>query len=187
MSGGSKETHTVDPTTRNAGLGILGQAQNYASTPFHAFDPNSISGFESPSTNDVINAGVSDLNKTRQMGILGNGDNATFAHAFGGSRQGVADSLTNSDFLKTVSDYIANTRNTGYNNASNLALTNWQASNADPANKLGILSSVFGSTTLPTATTTGKTTTNPGLTGILSSLGDLLAGAGKAGLSLGGG
>lgn len=161
MSQSKTTKQSVDADTRNTGMSILGQAQSYANTPFKAFDPNSISAYESPYTNDVVNAGVADLNKTRQMGILGNNGSATMAHAFGGSRQGVADSLTNNDFLRAVSDYIANTRNTGFTNASNMAMTNYQAQQQDPLQKLGILGSIFGTSVLPTATTTQKMNGSP--------------------------
>jgi hypothetical protein len=62
------------------------------------------------------------------MSLVDNSVNATRSGAFGGTRQGVADSLTNESFGRTAASTLANLNNTNYNSA----LT---AAQADVANR----------------------------------------------------
>lgn len=94
-----------------AGVGAATGAANYQGTD--------VSKYMNPYTQDVIDSSLNDLNRARQMSIVGNQASATQAGAYGGSRHGVADSLTNQDFLNTAASTSANLRNTGYNNAQN--------------------------------------------------------------------
>src|SRR5690348_11561542 len=127
MSSGSKQTQSVDQQTRDTGYGILGQAQNFANQPFVPFDPNSIAQFENPYTNDVINAGMNDLNRGRQIALNGNAGQATLDHTFGGNRGAVTDSLTNDAFARALAAFSANTRSAGYDQANQTAMANWNA------------------------------------------------------------
>lgn len=126
----------------------------------------------------MINAGVGDLNRTRQMGILDNNAHAVAAHAFGGTRGEVANSLTNDSFARAVSDFVAQQRSAGFNNASNMAMQNYQTQYNDPFLKQGILNQTFGGSVLPTATNTNRTSTSPGIAGILGGVGSLAQGVG---------
>lgn len=82
-----------------------------------------LSAYLNPYTQNVIDAGVSDLDRARQMAISGGQGAATLSGAFGGSRHGVADAETNRGFLDQVSSLTANLRNAGFQNAQNAALT----------------------------------------------------------------
>lgn len=176
MSQGSKTTQSVDGQTRNLGLLAYQNAQNIANTPFQAFDPNSIAQYESPYTQQVIDAGTADLNKQRDQVLTQNAGQATAQHAFGGDRAAVADSLTNNDFGNQIASFVANTRNAGFNQAENTALQNWQAKSAYPFLQQGLLNSSFGSTVLPTGTMTGRQTSPFNWSGLLSGLGSLASG-----------
>jgi len=177
MSQGSKQTNSYDPQTRNLGLLAYQNAQRIASTPFQAFDPNSISQYENPYTQQVIDAGTADLNKQEDQQIQGNNSQATAAKAFGGDRQAVANSLTQNDYANRIAQFVANTRNAGYNQAENTAMTNWQAQQAYPFLQQGLLNSTFGSTVLPTGTQTSRYTSPFNWGGLLSGIGSIVQGA----------
>lgn len=77
--------------------------------------------FLNPFTDAVINTGLSDLDRARQMAIGQGEDQALAAGAFGGSRQGVADSLTNEAFARQAADLSANLRQQGFSQAQQTA------------------------------------------------------------------
>ena len=177
MSQGQKQTQSTDPQTRNYGLLAYQNAMKIAGTPFQSFDPNSIAQYENPYTQQVIDAGTADLNKQEAQTIQGNNSSATAAKAFGGDRGAVANSLTQNDYANRIAQFVANTRDAGYNQAENTAMQNWQMKTQYPFMQQGLLNSSFGSTVLPTGTTT--TTQNQSmLGGILSAL---MSGAQTAG------
>ena len=96
-------------------------------------DPNSISRVTGPDTaaqlpsflqafdpsyqSDVINASLTDLDRARQMTNNQNAAQAAQAGAFGSSRQGVMESLTNADFARQAAETSANLRQSGFNTA----------------------------------------------------------------------
>lgn len=82
-----------------------------------------LSAYMNPYTQSVIDTSMNDLNTARQRAISGGQGQATAAGAYGGSRHGVADALTNEGFLSQAAGLSANLRNTGYQNAQNAALT----------------------------------------------------------------
>jgi len=89
-----------------------------------------LSPYLNPYTQDVIDTSLADLARARDIQRVADNQHATMAHAFGGSRQGVADSLTNDAYLRNVAGTTANLRNTGYNAAVD-------AATADINRKLG--------------------------------------------------
>lgn len=116
-------------------------AQNATATTGQATTGlGNLSDYMNPYTNDVVNTSLNDLNRARQMSIVGNQAAATSAGAYGGSRHGVADSLTNQDFLNTAASTSANLRNQGFNAAAGLlqndqgALNNMSQFNAGVMN-----------------------------------------------------
>lgn len=76
-----------------------------------------------PYTQNVVDTTMAQLDRARQGAITQGQGSATMAHAYGGSRHGVADAETNRGFLDTAAGTIANLYNTSYNNAQNSALT----------------------------------------------------------------
>jgi hypothetical protein len=62
--------------------------------------PGSISSYMNPYTSAVRTNALADLESARRAAIQQTGERATQARAFGGSRQGVAEALTNQGFAK---------------------------------------------------------------------------------------
>jgi hypothetical protein len=62
--------------------------------------PGSIGSYMNPFTSEVRTNALADLESARRAAIQQTGERATQARAFGGSRQGVAESLTNLGFAK---------------------------------------------------------------------------------------
>ncbi len=78
--------------------------------------PN-IQAFENPYTQQVIDRTQQDIERQRQMATNTLGAQASQAGAFGGSRQGVAESLTNESFARQAADTLAQQRQQGFNTA----------------------------------------------------------------------
>jgi hypothetical protein len=89
-----------------------------------------LSKYLNPYTQDVIDTSLGDLERSREIQRVADQQSATAAGAFGGSRQGVADSLTNDSYLRNAASTAANLRSQGYNTALGAAQT-------DISNKLG--------------------------------------------------
>ena len=75
--------------------GITAQQTNLGLT-----GPGSIGSYMNPYTSMVRENALSDLESARRAAIAQTGERATAARAFGGSRQGVAEALTNQGFAK---------------------------------------------------------------------------------------
>ena len=75
--------------------GITAQKTNLGLT-----GPGSIASYMNPYTESVRKNALADLESSRQTAIQQMGERANAAKAFGGSRQGVAESLTNLGFAK---------------------------------------------------------------------------------------
>lgn len=90
-----------------------------------------IGAYMNPYTQQVIDRSMADLERTRQMQMNDLGAQATRAGAFGGSRQGVAEALTNQGFARQAGDLAAQLRAQGFNTALGAAqqdvATNMQA------------------------------------------------------------
>lgn len=76
-----------------------------------------LSKYMNPFTQSVIDTSLADLSRSRDVQRVADNQKATAAGAFGGSRQGVADSLTNADYLRTVASTTAGLRSAGYDKA----------------------------------------------------------------------
>jgi hypothetical protein len=85
-----------------------------------AAGPN-INQFMSPYTNMVTGQAMQDLNRQRQMAINDTGAAATRAGAFGGSRHGVAEALTNTGYAQQGANMFGNLQQQGFNTALNAA------------------------------------------------------------------
>ena len=92
------------------------------------FDQNLVNQYMNPYTDAVINTGLADLERARQGAVQQTGQQAMAAKAFGGSRQGVAEALTNQQYGTQAGNMIANLRSQGYTQALNAA-QNQQAAN----------------------------------------------------------
>jgi hypothetical protein len=148
MSKGGGDTQTVssqiDPAIREAYLQNLQQARGVAAAlpvrQFAGFSPlyeagerqltnlgltpfsaSEITAFQNPYEQQVVQQTLGDIEQQRRMGQIAESQRATAARAFGGSRQGVAQALTNEAALQQAARASANLRQQGFTQAAQLA------------------------------------------------------------------
>ncbi len=128
---------------RSLSFDPTGQLNNLAQGPLN------IQQFQNPYNEQVINNTLSDLNNARQMQIQSDQDAAIGSGAFGGSRSALLESETNKNFADIAGRTSGNLRQSGFNNAANLALNdrNFRAGLfgnqlADQYRGLGLLSGI---------------------------------------------
>jgi hypothetical protein len=146
-SGGTQTTRTeIDPDVKTAYLQNLQQARNVAAAlparEFAGFNPlyqageaqltnlgltpftgEEIAAFQNPYEQMVVQNTLQDIEDQRRMGQLAEAQRATAARAFGGSRQGVQQALTNQAALRQAATAAANLRQQGFGEAARLAQT----------------------------------------------------------------
>ena len=76
--------------------------------------------YQNPYENQVVQSALNDVELARQRAGLSDRAAATAAKAFGGSRQGVAEALTNEAALRNASSTAANLRSAGFTTAAQL-------------------------------------------------------------------
>jgi len=79
-----------------------------------------IGQYYNPYQRDVIDATMADLEKGRQGAVQQMGQQAMAAKAFGGSRQGVAEALTNQAYGEQAGKTVSQLRAQGFDTAANL-------------------------------------------------------------------
>jgi len=79
--------------------------------------PGSIGSYMNPYTAQVRTNALADLESARQAAIKQTGQQAMQARAFGGSRQGVAESLTNQGFAKQAANLGTSLNESAFNQA----------------------------------------------------------------------
>jgi hypothetical protein len=142
--GTSTSTSSIDPELKAAYLANIGQAQSVAGAlpvrQFAGFNPlytageqqvtnealnpftgESIQQFMNPYENEVVQRSLADVGGALDIQRIRDRQAATAAKAFGGSRQGVQESLTNAAALKQAADTAAQLRAQGYGQAAQLA------------------------------------------------------------------
>jgi len=142
--GSTTSTTAIDPDLKAAYLRNIGQAQSVAGAlpvrQFAGFNPlyqageemvtnealtpftgESIQQFMNPYENEVVQRALADVGGALDTRRLQDRQAATAARAFGGSRQGVVESLTNAAAIKQAADTAAQMRAAGYGQAANLA------------------------------------------------------------------
>jgi len=80
-------------------------------------DAELIQQYYNPYQSQVIETGLSDLEKARQAAVQQIGEQAQRAKAFGGSRQAVAEALTSGKYGEQAGNLVANLRAQGYTQA----------------------------------------------------------------------
>ena len=90
------------------------------------YNQSMVDQYMNPYTDQVINSGIADLERSRQGAVQQMGQRATAANAFGGSRQGVAEALTNQEYGTQAGSMIANLRSQGFNQAVQNAMNTQQ-------------------------------------------------------------
>lgn len=117
MAGSANPSGAVTPVTPTApivGSNVYGTASNLYNQA--AAGPN-INQFMNPYTGMVTATTMQDLERQRQMQLNDIGAQASRAGAFGGSRHGVAEALTNQGFAQQGANTFANLNQQGFNTA----------------------------------------------------------------------
>lgn len=104
-----------------------GSAQTVDPSQLQTIDPQTLAGtnldpYMNPYQQEVIDRSLSNLERQRQIQALNTSGAATAAGSYGGSRHGVADSLTNEAFLRSSGDLAAQLWAQNYNQAQNAAV-----------------------------------------------------------------
>ncbi|URC15520.1 tail spike protein/chaperone [Octadecabacter Antarctic DB virus 2] len=144
MAGGANPQQTQTPQ-QNGVFGQSAGAYNAAlgGTQAAAAGPN-IGAFMNPYTEQVTGNTLDSLERQRQMATNNMGAQATQAGAFGGSRHGVADAMTNEGFARQGADTFGQLQQQGFNTALGGA-QNQQQVGLDAARQMGSLSNMgFG-------------------------------------------
>lgn len=142
--GTTTTTAAIDPDLKAAYLSNLQQSRNVAGAlpvrQFAGFNPlytageqqvtnealnpftsESIQQFMNPYENEVVQRALSDVGGALDIQRVKDRQAAVAAKAFGGSRQGVVESLSNAAAMKQAADTAAQMRAAGYGTAANLA------------------------------------------------------------------
>ena len=114
MAGGANPQNTAQPNVYDQSAGAYNAA--LAGTGAAMAGPQ-IGQFMNPYTQMVTGQTMQDLERQRQMAINTAGQQATQAGAFGGSRHGVAEALTNEGFARQGAQAFANLNQQGFNTA----------------------------------------------------------------------
>lgn len=115
------------PTALAGGVDSYFEAARRAGTGAGARDVSSqdalmrLSQYINPHTDSVVNAALADQERARQTAIASGQGAATAAGAFGGSRHGVADSLTNEAAIRAAGALSGQLRSDGFNTALGVA------------------------------------------------------------------
>lgn len=121
----NKATGLVDKST-GVLAGIPGATGDLYSKAESALDraagPLDIERFLNPYIDEVENKALSSLDRSREMALMSNSDKAAAANAFGGSRHGVVDAITNSESIRDAGDLSARLRAAGFDTATSTAL-----------------------------------------------------------------
>jgi hypothetical protein len=124
---------TAEQQLRNIGLGGVGQAGTAEAARLSGigagFTPQQIQAgtgaqymgaYQNPYEQQVVQAALGDIEMARMRQGLSDRSAATAAKAFGGSRQGVAEALTNEAALRNASNTAAQLRSQGFTTAAQL-------------------------------------------------------------------
>lgn len=111
------------------GDNIFQQAQNAQQTAGNVYNnmatqglsPTAYQNFMNPYIDDVIKRAQDDNERARQMAINSRGAQSESANAYGGSRSGIVDAMTNAEYDRNALSMAAAQRMQGFNNAQNLA------------------------------------------------------------------
>jgi len=95
-----------------------------------------IGAYMNPELNQVVDKSIADLNDQRIQALMGNSTAAEQAGAFGGSRHGIVDAVTNAESAKDAGLLSAQLRSQAFDNARQAALTDIQGKyTADLSNR----------------------------------------------------
>ncbi len=113
----------------------LGNAMNFTNQAVSG--PLNVGAFNNPYTDQVVGTVQNDIERQRQMAMNNMGAQASAAGAYGGSRHGVSEGITNAEYGNVAANALAPLRMQGYNNAISNAM-------ADRSQRLGAASQLGG-------------------------------------------
>jgi hypothetical protein len=107
----------------NFATGAAANVANYTPTQVTpgSLATTNLDPYMNPFTNNVVNSALKNLDITRQRGLNQIGDQAVRTGAFGGSRQGVAEGVLNSEAARQAGDLTANLQSQNFAQAQNAA------------------------------------------------------------------
>jgi len=108
--GGVYQPSQIKAEQANLGLGLVDKSGLYSGA-------GTIGSYMNPFTEQVRANALADLESARKSAIQQTGERATAARAFGGSRQGVAEALTNAGFAKQAATLGTTLNEQGFNQA----------------------------------------------------------------------
>ena len=117
-------------------LGTLANMTGYGSTG--AFDPNTISNYNNPFENQVVQQTLTDLDRQSAQQDMGLRDRAVSQGAFGGSRGRIAQSELARQQERGAAEAIAGIRSGGYQDAANRAQQNFESQQGRIAQQAGL-------------------------------------------------
>ena len=96
--------------------------------------------YQNPYENQVVQATLADIERQRQISQQAQQARAVGAKAFGGTRQGIAESLANEDYLRQAANTAAQLRSAGFTTAAGFGQTDaaraMEAARANAANQI---------------------------------------------------
>ena len=130
----STSSTSIDPQMKAAYLRNLEEARATAAglgqrqfAAFPEYSTNMVQTYMNPYQQEVIDASMGDIERQRQQQQLRDRAAAVQAKAFGGSRQGVAEALTNEAYQRTAANTAAQLRAQGFSQAQTIALQQEEA------------------------------------------------------------
>ena len=132
------------PQPTNAGFNVnnvlaSGLQNAMGATTGAIYNPLNVGAFNNPYQQEVIDNTQADIERQRQMAINNMGAGAQGSGAYGGSRHGVAEGVTNAEYGRVAANTLGNLRMQGYNNAMANAMAD-RNFRLGAANQLGCLS-----------------------------------------------
>lgn len=94
----------------NLGMGLLNSN----------IDPSALQQYMNPFTDSVINSTMSDIDRQKQLDMIGISDAAINSGSFGGSRHGVRESMLDRQYAGAIAPIIAGLRSSSFDNAQNM-------------------------------------------------------------------
>ena len=98
------------------------------------FNLTDVSAHMNPFTSEVIDKSLADMDKTRQQSIMSNASAAQKAGAFGGSRHGIIDAVTNAETAEAAGLLSSQLRKQGFDTATANKLSEFTARQGAGAN-----------------------------------------------------
>jgi len=188
----STATTSIDPDVKAAYLRNLEEARATAAglgqrefAPYAEYNLGMVQQYMNPYENQVVQNTLADIERARQGQISAEGEAATRAKAFGGTRQAVTRSLVDEAALRNAGNLAAQLRQGGFTQAQNLGLSQqqmmqqYEQQKLDAARNLGLerLNVAQGALSLQPARIGESTTTPLYQNTTASALGGALGGA----------